>query len=164
MVEVPLEDAKRKFGDRLALASLGAISKKDGSVRVIHDGTHGVGVNQAIVVRDQLRTPTAGDLQTVLQVLPGAWFGLTGDVARAHRLVRVAEEDWGLQACKTGVRPDRIWINTVGTFGIGSAAYYWSRLMAGIGRAAFYMLGQSELFMLVYVDDLLWITRDKNGH
>lgn len=34
MVEVPLEDAKRKFGDRLALASLGAISKKDGSVRV----------------------------------------------------------------------------------------------------------------------------------
>ena len=63
---------------------------------------------------------------------------------RAHRLVRVAEEDWGLQACKTGVRPDRIWINTVGTFGIGSAAYYWSRLMAGIGRAAFYMLGQSE--------------------
>ena len=163
MVEVPLEDAKRKFGDRLALASLGAISKKDGSVRVIHDGTHGVGVNQAIVVRDQLRTPTAGDLQTVLQVLPGAWFGLTGDVARAHRLVRVAEEDWGLQACKTGVRPDRIWINTVGTFGIGSAAYYWSRLMAGIGRAAFYMLGQSELFMLVYVDDLLWITRDKMG-
>ena len=133
MVEVPLEDAKRKFGDRLALASLGAISKKDGSVRVIHDGTHGVGVNQAIVVRDQLRTPTAGDLQTVLQVLPGAWFGLTGDVARAHR------------------------------FGIGSAAYYWSRLMAGIGRAAFYMLGQSELFMLVYVDDLLWITRDKMG-
>ena len=123
LVEVPLEDAKRKFGDRLALASLGAISKKDGSVPVIHDGTHGVGVNQAIVVRDQLRTPTAGDLQTVLQVLPGAWFGLTGDVARAHRLVRVAEEDWGLQACKTGVRPDRIWINTVGTFGIGSAAY-----------------------------------------
>ena len=101
---------------------------------IIHDGTHGVGVNQAIVVRDQLRTPTAGDLQTVLQVLPGAWFGLTGDVARAHR------------------------------FGIGSAAYYWSRLMAGIGRAAFYMLSQSELFMLVYVDDLLWITRDKNGH
>ena len=36
--------------------------------------------------------------------------------------------------------------------------------MAGIGRAAFYMLSQSELFMLVYVDDLLWITRDKNGH
>ena len=35
--------------------------------------------------------------------------------------------------------------------------------MAGIGRAAFYMLGQSELFMLVYVDDLLWITRDKMG-
>ena len=90
MIEMPLSEAKQKFGDRLALASLGAIGKKDGSVRVIHDGTHGVGVNPAIVVREQLRTPTAGDLQTVLQVLPGAWFGLTGDVARAHRLVRVA--------------------------------------------------------------------------
>ena len=163
MIEMPLSEAKQKFGDRLALASLGAIGKKDGSVRVIHDGTHGVGVNPAIVVRDQLRTPTAGDLQTVLQVLPGAWFGLTGDVARAHRLVRVAEEDWGLQACKTDVRPDHIWINTVGTFGIGSAAYHWSRLMSGVGRAAYYLLGQSELFILVYVDDLFWITRDKVG-
>ena len=163
MIEMPLSEAKQKFGDRLALASLGAIGKKDGSVRVIHDGTHGVGVNPAIVVRDQLRTPTAGDLQTVLQVLPGARFGLAGDVARAHRLVRVAEEDWGLQACKTDVRPDHIWINTVGTFGIGSAAYHWSRLMSGVGRAAYYLLGQSELFILVYVDDLLWITRDKVG-
>ena len=80
-----------------------------------------------------------------------------------NRLVRVAEEDWGLQACKTDVRPDHIWINTVGTFGIGSAAYHWSRLMSGVGRAAYYLLGQSELFILVYVDDLLWITRDKVG-
>lgn len=163
MVEMPLDVAKRKFGEDLALASLGAISKKDGSVRVIHDGTHGVRVNPDIVVRDQLRTPTAGDLQTVLQALPGAWFGLSGDVARAHRLVRVAEADWGLLACKTGVRPDRIWINTVGTFGIGSAAYHWSRLMSGIGRAVYYLLGRSELFMLVYVDDLLWIARDTSG-
>ena len=47
MIEMPLSEAKQKFGDRLALASLGAIGKKDGSVRVIHDGTHGVGVNPA---------------------------------------------------------------------------------------------------------------------
>ena len=90
-------------------------------------------------------------------------FGLSGDVARAHRLVRVAEADWGLLACKTGVRSDHIWINTVGTFGNGSAAYHWSRLMSGIGKAVYYMLGQSELFILVCVDDLLWITRDKAG-
>jgi hypothetical protein len=35
--------------------------------------------------------------------------------------------------------------------------------MSGVGRAAYYLLGQSELFILVYVDDLLWITRDKVG-
>ena len=74
MVEMPVDVTKRRFGEDLALASLGVISKQDGSVRVIHDGIHGVRVNPDIVVRDQLRTPTGGDLQTVLQTLPGSWF------------------------------------------------------------------------------------------
>ena len=87
------------------LASLGAIEKQDGTYRVIHDGTHGVGVNSAIRMRDQVRSPTAGDVRTAMRVLQHAHFGLTGDVSRAHRLVKVAEEDWGLQACRTGVGP-----------------------------------------------------------
>lgn len=103
MVEMRWEEARERFPD-LVVASLGAIEKKDGSYRVIHDGTHGIKVNSRIRVRDQLRNPTAGDLRTLLQVLPGAFFALTGDVKRAHRLVRVAEQDWGLQACRTGVR------------------------------------------------------------
>ncbi|OLP95570.1 Uncharacterized protein RSN1 [Symbiodinium microadriaticum] len=62
MVEVSLEEALAEYGDRLALASLGAIEKRDGTYRVVHDGTQGVGVNSSITVRDQLRSPTAGDL------------------------------------------------------------------------------------------------------
>ena len=153
-------EARQNFGQRLAVASLGAIEKKDGACRVVHDGVHGVAVNSAIRVRDQLRSPSAGELRTVLQELPGQCFGLTGDVARAHRLVKIAEEDWGLQACKTGVgRPSKLWLNKVGTFGISSAAYHWSRFMSGLGRAAFYLLGRTEIYMLIYVDDLLWLAR-----
>ena len=33
-------EARRRFGDKLHVASLGAIEKDDGSVRVIFDGAH----------------------------------------------------------------------------------------------------------------------------
>ena len=112
---------------------------------MIHDGTHGIDVNSKIVVRDQLRNPTAGDLRTLLEILPGAFFALAGDVKRAHRLVKVAREDWGLQACRSGARgPEWVWLNRVGTFGISSAAYHWSRLMAGLGRLVYYMWGRGN--------------------
>ncbi|CAE7173456.1 unnamed protein product [Symbiodinium pilosum] len=127
MVEMEEGEARQNFGERLAVASLGAIEKKDGACRVVHDGTRGIAVNSAVRVRDQLRSPSAGELRTVLQELPGQCFGLTGDV--------------------------------VGTFGISSAAYHWSRLMSGLGRAAFYLLGRTEIYMLIYVDDLLWLVR-----
>ena len=97
-----------------------------------------------------------------MQELPGCYFDLTGDVARAHRLVKVAEVDWGLMACKTGTS-SRIWVNRVGSFGISSAAYHWSRLMSGVGRSVYYALGKSELFLLVYVDDLLWMVCEAKG-
>ena len=83
----------------------------------MHDGTHGVGVNARIKVRDQIRSPSAGDVQALLRELPGVFFGLTGDVKRAHRLVKIAMKDWGAQACRTGVpNADRVWVNKVGTF------------------------------------------------
>ena len=164
MIEVPLEEAQREYGQQLAVASLGAIEKKGGAYRVVHDGTHGIGVNPAIRVRDQIQSPTAGDVAAVMQELPGVFFGLTGDVARAHRLVKIAREDWGLLACRTGIgNSDALWLNKVGAFGIASAAYHWSRLLGGVGRAVYYLLGQAEIFLLAYVDDLLWLTRDCKG-
>ena len=91
--------------------------------RVIHDATHGVGVNSCIKVLDQIRSPNAGDLRRAVQVLPSAFFVLTGDVARANRLVRVAKRDWKHQCCKTGIKGDDvIWVNCVGTFGVSSVA------------------------------------------
>ena len=111
---------------------------------------HGIGVYARIKVRDQIRSPSAGDVQAPLHELPGAFFGLIGDVKCAHRLVKIAMQDWGAQACRTGVpNADRVWVNKVRTFGTSSAAYHWA------GRSVNYMLGRAELVLLVYVDDML---------
>ena len=164
MIEVPTAEALASYGSKLSVASLGAIEKKDGSYRVVHDGTHGVNVNARIKLRDQLRNPTGGDLCSVLKCMPGAAFGLTGDMKRAHRLAKVAEQDWGYQTCRSGARGrDWIWLNKVGTFGICSAAYHWSRLMGGLGRLIYYMWGKAALWQLIFVDDLLWLARQKDG-
>ena len=52
-----------------------------------------------------------------------------GDVTKAHRGIKVRKEDWGYQACR--LRPGTVWLNKVGTYGMGSAAYYWARFSAG---------------------------------
>ena len=48
MVEVPLSEAAASYGPKLSVASLGAIEKKDGSYRVVHDGTRSVNINAKI--------------------------------------------------------------------------------------------------------------------
>ena len=64
MVEMPVEEARKHYGDKLVLVSLGAIKRKDGTYPVIHDGTHGVGVNSAMKMRDQVRSKTASDVHS----------------------------------------------------------------------------------------------------
>ncbi|MEE3098260.1 MAG: hypothetical protein VX463_00690, partial [Pseudomonadota bacterium] len=49
---------------------------------------------------------------------------------------------------------DTVWLNCVGTFGVGSASYWWSRLGAALVRALHYVLGHSHaLWQLLYSDD-----------
>ena len=54
MLQLDLAEAHARFGEQIAVASLGAIEKKNGTFRVVHDGTHGVGINPGIKMRDQL--------------------------------------------------------------------------------------------------------------
>ena len=74
------EEARKEFGADLLAAALGAIEKSDGSFRVIHDGTHGVGVNPRIKILDQQRCPTAAELRVALRELPAARFTLAADI------------------------------------------------------------------------------------
>ena len=111
MAEVRVADARRLYGDKLAIAALGAIEKVPGGgeYRVIHDGSHGVLVNPRIRVRDQLRFPAHGDIESVLSELcteGGGHFQLLYDIRKAHRLVPVRPADWGWQACRVGDQRD----------------------------------------------------------
>ena len=103
-------------------------------MRVVHDGTHGTNVNGRIRVKDQVRLPGAGELERILverRAAGARGVAVVGDAHKAHRRVKVREEDWGYMACS--VRKGRVWINRVGTFGFSSPGYYWSRLAAAQG-------------------------------
>ena len=77
-----------------------------------------------------------------------------GDATKAHRRVHILEKDWGLLACR--VRDSKVWLNKVGTFGVGSAGYYWTRLASAIHRLGYYVISDKwEYEALLFSDDWL---------
>lgn len=158
MVPTTLGRLKTDFPDRTPLvAAMGAIRKPNGDVRPLHDGTHFVQLNNQIVFQDQLQYPGPEDAAHMvrhIQEEQEAVFALSADIASAHRLVKIRKRDWPLLGCKARSDDKTIWINCVGTFGISSASYWWSRLFSGIGRLAAYIMQQQNWWQLVYVDDL----------
>ena len=127
------EEASARFPN-LVVASLGATrkDKPDGTVsaRVLFDGTNGVEVNKRTRVRDQERAPIAADLKRVMREkarFGERTFALTADVKEAYRQVPVAPCDWHPLGCQ--VQPGgSVYVNKVGTFGVASASYWWSRV------------------------------------
>ncbi|CAE7433740.1 unnamed protein product, partial [Symbiodinium sp. CCMP2456] len=77
-----------------------------------------------------------------------------GDVTAAHRLFLVREMDWPLLCCKVDNSSPVVWYNRVGTFGISSSAFLWSRLFGIIGRCAARFLLTLWFYHLVFVDDV----------
>ena len=144
----------------LVVASLGANKKeKPGGViiaRVLHDGTHGVCVNRRIRLRDQERSPIAPDIKRVMREkarIGERPFALTADVKEAHRQVSIDPCDWHLLGCQV-IPGSSVYINKVGTFGISSAGYYWSRVAAALGRISQYLAGsRANTWHLLVADD-----------
>ena len=115
--------------DRIRVASMGAIRKPDGTVRPVHDGTHGVHVNQEIKQLNLLSVPGPAEVAWLVRQAHeqrDAPFALTGDVAAAHRLVLIRKSDWALLACRAENDSPTIFVNRVGTFGISSASLWGS--------------------------------------
>ena len=79
--------AKKRFPG-LVVASMGAVKKeKDGviSARVVFDGTNGSYVNNSTHLRDQERSPVAGDIKRFMREkarVGEPTFGLTADIRR----------------------------------------------------------------------------------
>ena len=103
---------------KLYIASLAVVTEKD-KIRLFHDATNKVQVNNRIRVRDQAHSPGAGEMRTLLREWQerrgGAkMFAVIGDTSEAHRRIKVKKEDWGYQTCR---------LNTVGTYGLASPGY-----------------------------------------
>ena len=161
MKEMTDEQAQKEYGQNLHVAGLAVVVERD-KFRVVHDGTHGVKVNPRIRVQDQAKSPTAGEIRTLMVERHGGTGGsrqfvLVGDVSKAHRRVKVRRQDWGWQACR--LEEGRVWVNCVGTYGIASAGYWWARLSSAVLVRLFYYLlspsgGQDAL---LFADDLLMV-------
>ena len=165
MVKMKVAAAKDKYPD-LRISAQGAIDKGDGTYRVIHDATHGTQINNAIRPRDQTRMPGPRELQELLMInkeeAHGVHFGLQADVKKAHRRCKIVESQWGLLACQSDNKSDSLWLNCVGTFGVSSAAYYWTRAAAGLARLCVRLWGREHAWQLIYADDLHWIAHGRN--
>ena len=149
---------KEEFGEeRIRIASMAAITKPDGSIRPLHDGTHSVQVNNRIVYRDQIQCPGPPEVASVVREsveTRKAPFCVSADIKSAHRLVKIRKMDWPYMACKADSNSSTVWVNKVGTFGISSAPYWWSKLFALVGRFVGHVMGAAWFLHLVYVDDL----------
>ena len=158
MLPMSFKAAVQRYpGSSLRVAAQGILDKPDGGHRIIHDGTHAVQLNNEINIVDRLENPGPRELAAIMNLSVAAGerviFGLNGDVAKAHRRVKVKEDDWGVLACKTSASSDIIWLNKTGTFGVASA-YLWARLMGLVGRFALSALLDDWFFALIYVDDI----------
>jgi len=156
MVEMSLEEAQKLYpGSLLRLSALGANEKPDATFRVLTDATHGVQINNEVRPRDQMKMPGAADARATMCAsahLAGVHFSIQADISKAHRRFKHRQQDWGLLGCQ--LTPGRVWLNKVGTFRVGSASYWFSRLAAGIARISIALAGRSWTWQLVYADDI----------
>ena len=148
---------ERYPGKPILVAAMGAIKKPDGSVRAIHDGTHFVQVNNGIRFTDKLDYPGSPDVAGAVRAArdtQDSFFTVSADIKAADRLVKIRESDWRLLVCKSNSDSDVCWVNKVGTFGVSSALYWWSRLFGLAGRLVARVLLNRWVVQLVYDDDL----------
>ena len=156
MLEMPKKIFDEKYPlDRQAISPLAVLCEKN-KLRVLHDATHVTRVNHRIRCRDKLRNPGIKEKHTQYREFRKAGsipISILSDFSKAHRLLKILEEEWGMLACQ--LRPETVWINRVGTFGVGSAAYWWAKLAGALVRCVYGILGADwPLELLLYADDL----------
>eukprot|EP00435_Cladocopium_sp_Y103_P063578 s369_g25.t1 len=162
-------DFESTYGDDRAVAALAVLVEDEttGKKRVIHDGTHGIGVNNRIRCRDKVRMPGPREKRSVLEELAVSQevvMALVGDFEKAHRRFLYQAAERGFLACRVSEDDGFVYINNVGTFGIGSTPYWWARISGALIRFTHYALGPEYLVeMLLYADDLEVIAPGKKG-
>ena len=112
--------------------------------------------------------PQYDDLEAILRAFKEEAapqrFLLAFDVKSAHRLVPAHERDWGLHACCLD-KEEEVYLNTRGTFGVASAAFWWGCL-AGLLFRVFHQVIPSDaaLYLMLFADDGLLLTSGDDYH
>ena len=158
VLQLSEEEARARYPN-LVVASLGAQRKekpgKAVTARVLFDGTNGIHVNRKTRIRDQERAPIAADLKRVMREKARRGertFALTADVTEAHRHIPIAPCDWHLLGCQVR-EGGTVFVNTMGTFGVASASYYWSRAASALARLTQYCAAHSATTWHMLVAD-----------
>ena len=160
MERLTLEQAKERFGDKVAVSSLAVLVEEahGNKKRIIHDATHGTKINNRIRCRDKQRSPGAREKMYLLAYYKARGdivFSLVGDISKAHRRFLHEPSELGLLACRVKNNDDHIFINRVGTFGVASASYWWGRIAAAGIRLTHEIIGpERPIEMLIFADDL----------
>ena len=81
------------------------------------------------------------------------------DISKAHRRIKIRKADWKYMIAEI---KGQLWVNMVGTYGVASAQYYWGRMASLITRLL-YNLSEHLLWILVFVDDYIVLTREGKG-
>eukprot|EP00438_Fugacium_kawagutii_P027692 Skav213622 [mRNA] locus=scaffold2986:518811:520007:+ [translate_table: standard] len=159
MEKMSMADFVERYGTNRAIASLAVLVEDpvSGKKRVVHDGTHGVGVNNRIRCVDKVRMPSAREKRALLSEYKTAKevvISLVGDFEKAHRRFLYAAEERGFLGCRVDETEDVVYVNRVGTFGITSTPYWWGRISAALVRLMHYVVGPYFVEILLYADDL----------
>ena len=168
MEKLTLEQAKEKYGDKIAISSLAVLVEENhqGKRRIIHDATHGTLVNNRIRCRDKVRSPSA-EKQYLLALFKGQNSSVcsrVGDISKAHRRFLHAPCERGLLACKVKEGDNFIYVNKVGTFGVACASYWWSRISGAGVRLIHELLGRDmAIDILIFADDIEAIAANAGG-
>lgn len=135
---------------------------------MVHDGAHGLRVDAHVDQPNRMTFPHFNDLECALRAFkshePTARFMMAFDIKSAHRLVPIHRRDWGLQACR--LEDDtKVYLNTRGTFGVASAAFWWGRL-AGLAFRIFHRVIPVDalIYLLLFADDGLALVGGPECH
>lgn len=159
MIKLTKDQLKQRYGNNVAVASLAVLVSKGGiKKRLIHDGTHKVGVNHKIRCLNRQRLPGVHEKFFLMRHYADnhvPLFSVVTDVSMAHRRIKIGEDEWGMLGCQCDEADEHVYLNTVGTFGISSASEWWQRHFATIVRITHNLLGHANpLDLLLYSDDL----------
>ena len=149
--EGTLADAKKRWPKGVAVGKLGVAYADGRDPRLVLDST-APGVNPCCVINEKTFNPSLHDLQDIGDLAENVT-ALTLDVSKAHKRVKVHDEEQGLLLFEHN---GRLFYYCVCHFGAKFSAYWWARV-GGCMHRLLHLLVWAAHFGFLYVDDWLWL-------